>query len=40
MHNMIDVLKETFELFIVKYNPKARSGTGICVGNLGSSDPI
>ena len=27
LHNMIDVLKETFALFIMKYNPKARSGT-------------
>ena len=40
IHNMIDVLKEALELFVMKYNPKARSGTGICVGNLSSSNPI
>lgn len=40
MHNMIETLKETLELFAMKYNQKARSGTGICVGNLSSSNPI
>ena len=40
MKSQIETLKETLELFAMKYNPKARSGTGICVGNLGSSNPI
>ena len=40
MKSQIETIKETLELFIMKYNPKARSGTGICVGNLSSSNPI
>lgn len=40
IHNMIDVLKETLELFVMKYNSKERSGTGVCVGNLSGSNPI
>ena len=40
MKSQIETLKETLELFVMKYNPKARSGTGVCVGNLSSSNPI
>ena len=40
MKSQIETLKETLELFVMKYNPKARSGTGICVDNLCSSNPI
>ena len=40
MKSQIETLKETLELFVMKYNPKARLGTGVCVGNLGSSNPI
>lgn len=40
LKSQIAVLKETLELFIMKYNPKAMSGTGVCVGNLSTSNPI
>ena len=40
LHNMIDVLKEAFELFIVKYNPKARSGTAFVIEILATRNQM
>ncbi|MGN0536514.1 MAG: hypothetical protein ACI4M3_00885, partial [Acutalibacteraceae bacterium] len=39
MKSQIETLKETLELFVMKYNPKARAWADKCGGNLSSYKP-